>query len=60
MGTIVEFEQFKKRKDEVYRNKMLAKGKVEEYTCNNCGGIFEVIDEKLPDKCPHCGAIFMW
>ena len=56
MGEVIEFNKFRKKPkvDESYRLKMLARGKIEVYTCNNCGGDIEVIDGEFPKECPCC------
>lgn len=60
MGVVIEFSDFvnkskTKKIDDAYRLKMLAENKIESYTCNNCGGTIEVVDNNYPKQCPHCG-----
>ena len=40
--------------EEARRLSALVTGKLEVYTCNNCGGDIEVIDGEFPTHCPHC------
>ena len=52
MGQIIEFRP---RSKQMNRTEALVKGKIENYRCDSCLEYFEVIDDNLPDKCPHCG-----
>ena len=56
MGVIVEFRPRSKKKQsgEAKRLEAMIKGKLEVYTCDNCGGDIEVINDEFPSHCPHC------
>jgi len=62
MGVIVEFKPVKKKikSDSAKRIEALIKGKIEAYTCDNCGGHFEVINDDFPTHCPCCGMEMEW
>ena len=63
MGEIIQFNpQFKSKKvvSDKERLKMIAKGRIEAYYCNNCDERFEVIDDNFPTECPGCGARINW
>ena len=55
MGEILQFrprgeQQFSSRD----RIEAMVKGQLDEYKCEYCGGIFEVLFDKKPEKCPNC------
>ncbi len=60
MCSVINFENYLTEKNgrnkRINRCEALAKGLIEEYICNNCGGDIEVIDKDFPSHCPNCGA----
>ena len=61
MGEIL---QFRPRREQEFssrdRVEAMAKGQLDEYRCDSCGGIFEVLFNKKPDVCPHCKLRINW
>lgn len=53
MAQIIEFKKRQVNKADKY--KAIAKGKYEEFICDNCGADIEVINGLYPEKCPGCG-----
>ncbi len=62
MGVIVEFRPRSKKKqsEEAKRLEAMIKGKLEVYTCNNCGKRIEVMNDEFPTHCPGCNAKIRW
>lgn len=60
MSNIVQFRPRQKNEPQQNRVEALMKGQLEEYTCDTCGGDFEVMFGNFPDKCPHCGRMIIW
>ena len=59
MGQIIEFKKREKKKsvrvNDAERYKALVKGKIDVFTCDNCGSDIEVINGVYPERCPGCG-----
>lgn len=56
MTKIISFAKYhsKAGDKEAKRYKALAHNKLQEFTCNNCGNDFDVIDDEYPEVCPIC------
>ena len=61
MGEIL---QFRPRSGQTFtsrdRVEAMVKGQLDEYTCDSCGGVFEVLFDEKPNKCPHCKRQIRW
>ena len=55
---IVQFEPKKVRSSN--RIEALVKSQIRTFNCDECGGEFEVLFNKFPNECPHCGLKFDW
>lgn len=55
MGEIIKFKRKERKVSDAKRLKALCEGRIRYFSCNDCGGDIEVIDEEYPDKCPCCG-----
>ena len=64
MCTILFYSDYVKRCTEkkklMSRTEALIKGLIETYTCDSCGGDFEVINEQFPERCPCCNMEMEW
>ena len=60
MGEILQFRPRQKKVSSDNRVEAMMKGQLETYTCNTCGGDFEVLFNNFPDRCPHCGREIEW
>lgn len=57
MGKVIAFRKPERVISEQERLKALVRGNIDVYICENCHDEFEVINEKFPEMCPHCGAV---
>lgn len=57
MAQIIKFGRKKKSLNEARRWKAIAEGRVKYFTCDDCGGEIEVIDDDYPEMCPCCGLV---
>ena len=65
MGVLIDFKEYVNRtkdlmkasgSENMSRTEALVKGLIEKYTCDLCGGSFEVINNQYPENCPCCDA----
>ena len=63
MCVIIDFQDYVNRhrqlekasgSENMSRTEALVKGLIEKYTCDLCGGSFEVINDQYPENCPCC------
>jgi len=61
MGQVVNFQKYidskRYRKRIISRAEALAKDLISVYSCNMCGGEFEVIADNYPERCPCCNRV---